>query len=394
MKTIQQYFKQDTGKEIVIPKDVYKGPLVIDRPCVVDGGGSTLWGIKGPVLVINAANVVVRNLTVEVVQAHRFGMDKAAIQANYANARFSNVSVIGEVKGLSNEPDWNLPEKFDLGEFNADDANEFRFNVKALQKARVECTAGGVHVTPTELETGVNVLTLHVEQQKDGEYVFGEVLLRSGGITRKIPVTGHAKSRSLLDATPTSAPTPTMGNLPARAPVAAATTALRRGQRVPLADLDVSKLSVTYQDQGKPQGVEVDLLAALVQDNGKVRFENDFVFFNNLRSKDGSVVYDGNAGFTVNLNKTADYVSRIALACVVDGGNKKLTLSNVKAPTFRLQDRNGVGFTYTPDVLGPEKSLVMLELYRYKNEWKLSVVGMGYEKGIDYLCDLYGLAVD
>ena len=45
MKTIQQYFKQDTGKEIVIPKDVYKGPLVIDRPCVVDGGGSTLWGI-------------------------------------------------------------------------------------------------------------------------------------------------------------------------------------------------------------------------------------------------------------------------------------------------------------------------------------------------------------
>ena len=142
MKSIQQYF-MNNSQEVVIPQELYKGPLVISRSCVVDGGNSILWAKKGPVLVIDAPNVVVKNLSVELIEKNDFGFDKAAIKCNYSDARFSNVSVIGEVKGLSNEPDWNLPVKFDLGSFlpNTEIVREFRIRVGQEQQLLVRLMA-------------------------------------------------------------------------------------------------------------------------------------------------------------------------------------------------------------------------------------------------------------
>ena len=399
MKSIREYFIGNKNKEIVLPQDEYKGPLVIDKPCVVDGANSTLWATKGPVLIIDAPNVVVRNLNVELIEKNKFGLEKAAIQTNFPNARLSNVSVIGEVKGFTSDPDWNLPEKFDLGEFKADEVNEFSFTVKTVAKVSVVTKLEGVKVSPQTLNAGENVLKLQVAERKDGEFVFGDILLKSGGLARKIAVTGHARADAPLNGAKTAART--VASMPAAPAKAVAPTApktgalveLSRGQRMPLAGLDISALTVTYADSGRPLGVDADVVAALLQGNGRVKFEKDFVFFNNVSSSDKSVSFDGKNKVFIDLKKAKPHVEKIAVACSLSGGAlpKKRCFGEVRSPMVTLKDSKGNGYTYKIDGLKEEKSVVFLEIYRYKSEWKVSVVGMGYSREIDFLCELYGV---
>ncbi|MBO5287494.1 MAG: TerD family protein [Clostridia bacterium] len=432
MKSIQQYF-MNNSQEVVIPQELYKGPLVISRSCVVDGGNSILWAKKGPVLVIDAPNVVVKNLSVELIEKNDFGFDKAAIKCNYSDARFSNVSVIGEVKGLSNEPDWNLPVKFDLGSFlpNTEIVREFRIRVGA--RTTVACQADGIKIYPTVLEKGDNTVSITVFEHKAGDAICGDICLKTGGLMRKIAVCGQVDTRieggqvgfnntprgtaptfgtvQMPTRTVTPPPTRTVTPPPTRTmtppstrtmtppPIQRGTLAggrtkeineVRRGQRLPITSLDIGNLTVSYSDMGKSAGVGVELYAFELNKDGKLTTLKDIVSMQNDRTFDGAVRMIDSTSFNINLKKTGEYVDKIAICCVVGGGvseNKKV-FSNVRMPSIEVGDSNRV-YKYTNDATGNEKSLVMIELYRYNDSWKLNVVGMGYARGYEHLKEMY-----
>ena len=95
----------------------------------------------------------------------------------------------------------------------------------------------------------------------------------------------------------------------------------------------------------------------------------------------------------IDLKKAKPHVEKIAVACSLSGGAlpKKRCFGEVRSPMVTLKDSKGNGYTYKIDGLKEEKSVVFLEIYRYKSEWKVSVVGMGYSREIDFLCELYGV---
>ncbi len=59
MSSIQEEFNSRAGDFQMTPGE-YEGPLTINRPCVVDGGQSTLWAKTGPVLIVEAEPESVR----------------------------------------------------------------------------------------------------------------------------------------------------------------------------------------------------------------------------------------------------------------------------------------------------------------------------------------------
>ena len=61
---------------------------------------------------------------------------------------------------------------------------------------------------------------------------------------------------------------------------------------------------------------DLDAIAFLVNESGKVRADNDFIFFNNLKSSDGSVVHNGD-------NRTGEG----------DGDDETLSIDLSKVPT-------------------------------------------------------------
>lgn len=61
---------------------------------------------------------------------------------------------------------------------------------------------------------------------------------------------------------------------------------------------------------------DLDAIAFLINENGKVRADNDFIFFNNLKSADGSVIHNGD-------NRTGEG----------DGDDETLSVDLSKVPT-------------------------------------------------------------
>ena len=68
MNRLQEAFAENGGPVFTLIPGEYEGPLRVDRPCTVDGCGATLWAARGPVLVIAAPGVTVKNLRVEVTE--------------------------------------------------------------------------------------------------------------------------------------------------------------------------------------------------------------------------------------------------------------------------------------------------------------------------------------
>lgn len=93
MNKVQEQFNSNSSGDFTLSPGEYEGPLVVERPCVVDGRGSTLWAKKGPVLVVSAPNVTIRNLRVEVTGNPEGREAFTAIKTSDPNTKLENIEV-------------------------------------------------------------------------------------------------------------------------------------------------------------------------------------------------------------------------------------------------------------------------------------------------------------
>lgn len=168
----------------------------------------------------------------------------------------------------------------------------------------------------------------------------------------------------------------------------AMTAALTKGQNAPLTDNEVFVSVVAT--------APVDLSALLVAEDGKVRSDADFVFFN--QSDGPGVRLQGRAaGQTSALHCSlaavpAD-IDRIRTVITLDDNNA--SFGQHAAPTARLAD--GVGnilYEYRIEGLDSETIVIAVELYRRQGGWKVRAVGQGYAGGFAALVTDHGVSVD
>ncbi|MFJ9768597.1 TerD family protein [Streptomyces erythrochromogenes] len=145
---------------------------------------------------------------------------------------------------------------------------------------------------------------------------------------------------------------------------------------------------------------DADVSVLLLDENGKVRSENDFYFYNNPAADDGSVQLLGKTPtdsgdedrIGVDLTAVADDVVRIVVAASRYGG---ATFGDLDDLRMTVADRSGealVGFSI--EGAGVETAFIFGELYRRGEEWKFRAVGQGYETGLAGLATDFGIDVD
>ena len=129
---------------------------------------------------------------------------------------------------------------------------------------------------------------------------------------------------------------------------------------------------------------EIDLDASAVQFGGGQAF--DFAFYNNLRTRDGSVVHDGDnkSGrgegddevISVDLTKVHRQIESIVFLVSSYQGH---TLEWVNRAYCRLvDDRDNVELARFTLSLGvPETGLVMAKIFRVGDQFKLRAIGEG-----------------
>jgi tellurite resistance protein TerA len=146
--------------------------------------------------------------------------------------------------------------------------------------------------------------------------------------------------------------------------------------------------------------VEVDASALLLQESGKVRSDDDFVFYNQPRHPSGAVTHEGRRSegavavdeLGADLARTEAAVDRIVLAASADGG----TFGQVEGLYIRVVDASDGTEIARFDSADAtvETAFVLGELYRRQGGWKFRAVGQGYGSGLAGLATDFGISVD
>ncbi|MBX7551432.1 TerD family protein [Streptomyces sp. NPDC004232] len=177
------------------------------------------------------------------------------------------------------------------------------------------------------------------------------------------------------------------------------THAMLKGSNVPLDATTVRAVLRWTPGQGVP---DVDASALLLGPDGRVRSDEDFVFYNQPRHPSGKVWRLGKKRVTEGLTDTIQSdlpgvepsVGRIVLVASADG----VTFDQVPALCILLYDAAADGeplatFEIKPET-GAETALICGELYRRGEGWKFRALGEGYQDGLKGLATDFGISVD
>lgn len=155
------------------------------------------------------------------------------------------------------------------------------------------------------------------------------------------------------------------------------------------------------------QEFDLDASAFLVTSSGKVRNENDFIFYNQKESLCKSVVHTGDnrtgegdgddESLVVNLPKVPADIDKIIFTVTIhDAEARRQNFGQVGGAFIRIVNKNGgaelVRFDLAEDA-ATETAMVFAELYRNAGEWKFRAVGQGYAGGLKAMCSQYGLSI-
>ncbi|WEH34723.1 TerD family protein [Streptomyces sp. AM 4-1-1] len=144
---------------------------------------------------------------------------------------------------------------------------------------------------------------------------------------------------------------------------------------------------------------DADVSVLLLDENGKVRGESDFYFYNHPAAADGSVNLLGKTPtdngdedrISLDLTAVAPDVARIVVAASRYGEARFGDLDDLR---LTLADRSGetlLGFSI--DDASVETAFIFGELYRRGEEWKFRAVGQGYETGLAGLATDFGIDI-
>ncbi|MEU6240410.1 VWA domain-containing protein [Streptomyces sp. NPDC047024] len=160
-------------------------------------------------------------------------------------------------------------------------------------------------------------------------------------------------------------------------------TMLRKGENASLTTAPVM-LSVSVRDTAS------DVSALLLGPGGKVRNDNDLVFYNHP-AQDGVSV--AGSVVTADLAQVPAGVDRLVVVVSADPLRPGTVFT--RAPQLTVTQPGSPVLSFTaPDFTSGETVVVLAELYRRGDGWKIRAVGQGYASGLAGLATDYGVDVE
>ncbi|WP_416485190.1 TerD family protein [Streptomyces sp. CL12] len=142
--------------------------------------------------------------------------------------------------------------------------------------------------------------------------------------------------------------------------------------------------------------VRLDVSGLLLTGDGKVRSDDDFIFYN--QPSGPGVAYRSGGGaapdaITVDTAAVPPDIEKIVVTASPDAAGQ--TFQGIE-PTATVRDADGgaVLATFTPPQLGTETALVVVEIYRRGGQWKARAVGQGYANGLAGIATDFGVTVE
>ncbi|MFF7150373.1 TerD family protein [Streptomyces jietaisiensis] len=142
--------------------------------------------------------------------------------------------------------------------------------------------------------------------------------------------------------------------------------------------------------------VRLDVSGLLLTSDGKVRSDDDFIFYNQPAGPGVSYRSGGGTApdaIVVDTAAVPPGIEKIVVTASPDAAGQ--TFQGIE-PTATLRDAAGgaVLATFTPPQLGAETALVVMEIYLRNGAWKARAVGQGYANGLAGIATDFGVSVE
>ncbi|MFC9686805.1 TerD family protein [Streptomyces sp. NPDC056948] len=142
--------------------------------------------------------------------------------------------------------------------------------------------------------------------------------------------------------------------------------------------------------------VRLDVSGLLLTADGKVRSDDDFIFYN--QPSGPGVTYRSGGGtapdaIMVDTAAVPPGIEKIIVTASPDAAGQ--TFQGVEpTATIRNADDSSVLASFTPPQLGSETALVIVEVYLRNGQWKARAVGQGYSNGLAGIATDFGVTVE
>jgi len=154
-------------------------------------------------------------------------------------------------------------------------------------------------------------------------------------------------------------------------------------------------------------GFDLDGAVFLLNTTGKVRSDADFIFYNNLKSADGSIVHSGDnltgAGdgddetVTIDLSSVPADIDKIVVGVTIhEAETRGQNFGMVSKAFIRCVNADGGAEIARYDLSedgSTEAAMVFGEVYRNGTDWKFRAIGQGFQGGLGPLAKSFGVAV-
>ena len=152
---------------------------------------------------------------------------------------------------------------------------------------------------------------------------------------------------------------------------------------------------------------DLDASVFVLGENGKVRSDGDFIYFNNLSGAGGAVVHQGDnltgegegddEVVDVSLDRLPPDVSRVTFAVTIyEADQRRQNFGMVQNAFIRVVNADGgteiARYDLSEDA-STETAMIFGELYRHGGEWKFKAIGQGFAGGLGPLARSYGVNV-
>lgn len=153
---------------------------------------------------------------------------------------------------------------------------------------------------------------------------------------------------------------------------------------------------------------DLDASALLLTAAGKVRSNDDFIFYNQLASTDGSIVHQGDnrtgegegddEQILIDLSAVSAEIEKIVIVVSIDQADaRRQNFGQVRDAFCRVvnedSDSEIVRYDLTEDAAA-ETCMIFAEIYRHNGEWKFRAVGQGYATGLRGIASDFGIVLD
>ncbi|MBF0224494.1 MAG: TerD family protein [Desulfobacterales bacterium] len=162
-------------------------------------------------------------------------------------------------------------------------------------------------------------------------------------------------------------------------------------------------------DARSTDGAAFDLDASMfmLKADGKVRNDEDFIFYNNLKSKDGAVEHLGDSktgdaagddeSITVDLEKVSPEITKLVVGVTIHEAEERRQnfgmVSNAYMRVSNKDNNNEIAKYDLSEDASTETAMLFGEVYRHNTEWKFKAIGQGFQGGLGPMAKSYAVNV-